>query len=305
MMFLNNIIKLISEKFTMPNDVEHMLDLQSEDIPSFGKYLKDYVFTSCLCREQHFRMPLYSYWCYQIKELPRYHRKQWEFVYILQSLNERQMLTPGKNALGFGVGKEPISAYLSKMGLNVLATDLDFETASQNGWVSSNQRSLSLDDLNDREICDPVNFKKNVSFRNVDMNKIPSDIGEYDVIWSSCCFEHLGSIQNGIDFVLNSSKFLKINGIAIHTTEFNLTSNEKTLDNDPNLVLFRKKDIERLCKSLEENGFLAETVDFSYGSDKLEKYIDVPPYLSSPHLRLLINNQFTTTSIGLIIRRYS
>jgi hypothetical protein len=41
---------------------------------------KPYVFSSSLCREQHFRMPLYTYWCKKLGEAPKFHRKQWEFV---------------------------------------------------------------------------------------------------------------------------------------------------------------------------------------------------------------------------------
>ena len=49
-------------------------------------------------------------------------------------------------------------------------------------------------------------------------------------LWSSCSLEHLGSISHGIEFILNSLKCLKQHGVAVHTTEFNLSSNEETLN---------------------------------------------------------------------------
>ncbi len=81
---------------------------------------------SCLCRQEHFALPQYAYWCKRIKEVPRWHRKQWEFVYICQALWEAGMLDAGKRGLGFGVGKEPLVALFAALGCNITATDSVF-----------------------------------------------------------------------------------------------------------------------------------------------------------------------------------
>jgi len=271
-------------------------------IPDYSNIHSPYVFSSVLCREQHFHLPLYTYWCKILGETPRFHRKQWEFVFICQSLFERGYLKPGNSAIGFGVGKEPLVAYFASKGVRVLATDLDFSKAEELGWVSTDQHSNNLDALNENGICDPLEFAKLASFKNVDMNTIPSDIGTYDFCWSSCAFEHLGSIRKGLDFVKHSARLLKPGGIAVHTTEYNVSSNTKTLDNNPSFVIFRRCDIELLVEELSAEGFQVEPIDFTTGEDELERYIDLPPYLEEPHLRLQLAGKFVSTSIGIIIR---
>ena len=88
-------------------------------------------------------------------------------------------------------------------------------------------------------------LRNHVKLRSVDMNSIPDDIEGYDFTWSACAFEHLGSIDKGLEFVKNSLKCLKPGGIAVHTTEFNASSDQNTLTSGPT-VLFRKKDLELL-----------------------------------------------------------
>src|SRR5690606_5057191 len=122
--------------------------------------------------------------------------------------------------------------------------------------------------LNNRGICDESLFNKNVSFLEVDMNNIPPYLIDYDFTWSSCCFEHLGDIRKGLDFVKNSINCLKSGGIAVHTTEYNVSSNDTTIT-EGSTVLFRKRDIEQLVKELTEEGHYVYTVNYNIGNSKL------------------------------------
>lgn len=269
--------------------------------PQFISSATPHVFGSGLCRQAHFRMPLYQYWCEKLGEIPRYHRKQWEFVYICQALYERGALKQGASGVGFGVGKEPLVSYFASLGVDVLATDLDLSRAQDLGWVSTDQHSNSLSSLNERRLCEDSLFSQKAKFRNVDMNHLPDDLGRFDFCWSSCAFEHLGSISKGLEFVINSAKILKPGGIAVHTTEFNVSSNEDTLDNNPAFVIFRRRDLEALALALNALGYVAEPFDFESGSDELERYVDLPPYLDAPHLRLQLAGKYTSTSVGIIV----
>ncbi len=76
------------------------------------------------------------------------------------------------------------------------------------------------------------------------MNDIPGDLEGFDFNWSSCSFEHLGSIEKGINFLMNQLKTLKPGGWAVHTTEFNVSSDDKTIESG-DTVVYRKKDIEK------------------------------------------------------------
>lgn len=285
-----------------PVEIFPLKRLFHESIPDYSGLNKPYVFSSMLCREQHFHFPLYTYWCNVLGEIPRFHRKQWEFVYICQVLFERGYLQEGLSAVGFGVGKEPLVSFFASHGIRVLATDLDFSKAEELGWVSTGQHSHNLASLNERGLCESDQFEKLVAFRSVDMNNVPDDIGTHDICWSSCAFEHLGSIRQGLDFVRQSARLLKPGGVAVHTTEYNVSSNDKTLDNNPSFVIFRRRDIEQLVQEISTEGYSVEVVDFSAGGDELENYVDMPPYVDEPHLRLQLAGEYTSTSIGIIIR---
>ncbi|MDJ0979101.1 MAG: class I SAM-dependent methyltransferase [Erythrobacter sp.] len=253
------------------------------------------------CTQNQFLEPHYSRWCGAIREEPRRHRKQWEFCYILQALKTRGMMTEGKRALGFGVGQEPLAALFASHGVSVLATDLEPAEAADAGWVETAQHAQSKEALNERGICDPESFDKLVEFRFMDMNAIAPELdGHFDFCWSACAFEHLGSIAQGLEFVMNSVRCLKPGGVAVHTTEFNCTSNTDTLDNN-STVLFRKRDLLWLQQRLAEQGASME-LNFNLGEQPLDKHVDVPPYSRDPHLKLQFEN-WITTSFGLIVRK--
>lgn len=253
------------------------------------------------CTQGQMEEPHYSYWCSQIREAPRMHRKQWEFCYILQALKNQGMLEEGKRALGFGVGIEPLPALFADRGVSVLATDLEPEGAADKGWVHTDQHARSKEQLNDRAICDPDKFEELVDFRYMDMNAIDSDLdGQFDFVWSACAFEHLGSIMHGLEFVLNSVKCLKPGGVAVHTTEFNCSSDRDTLDN-ASTVLFRKRDFLLLEKRLKLLGGEME-FNFNLGEQPLDLHIDTPPYSVDDHLKLQIM-RWTVTSFGIIVTK--
>jgi 2-polyprenyl-3-methyl-5-hydroxy-6-metoxy-1,4-benzoquinol methylase len=252
------------------------------------------------CTQNQFSEDAYTYWCEQIREKPRLHRKQWEFCYVAQAFATYGMLAPGRKGIGFGVGSEPLTAVFAARGASVLATDLEPEHAAQIGWVDTNQHALSRQVLNERGICPPELFERNVDFRYMNMNEIPDDLGLFDFNWSACAFEHLGSIEKGCEFVLNAARLLAPGGVAVHTTELNCGSDSETLDH-AGTVLFRKRDFEQIAYDLSREGFVVE-LNFHLGDQPVDQYVDVPPYLIDGHLKLQLE-QWVTTSFGLIIRR--
>jgi hypothetical protein len=244
--------------------------------------------------------PIFNIWTERLN-LPNYpNRKTWEFVYICQVLEKNKMISADKKGVGFGVGKDPIVAYLAKNRVNILATDLHTDEAKTAGWVDTNQHLNNVKDLNYRGITSNTNLKNHVKFRFVDMNYIPEDVQDYDFTWSACAFEHLGSIEKGFEFVKNSLKCLKPRGLAVHTTEFNVSSNDDTVDNQAT-VLFRKRDFEKLAAELQKDGHEV-AFNFNTGNSSFDKYYDIPPYSDYTHLKLLID-KYVSTSIGLVIKK--
>ena len=256
---------------------------------------------SRLCNEEQLLTEDYAFWCSEFGQQPARHRKQWEYVFICKVLHERGLLAPGRRGIGFGVGSEPLPALFARYGSEVVATDLGLDEAVAAGWQTGNQHARGIDQLNKLGLCPPEEFRRRVSFRVEDMNAISPDLhGGFDFTWSSCCFEHLGSIEHGLRFVEESLKLLKPGGIAVHTTEFNLSSNDDTVF-EGGCVIFRRRDIDRLAQRVTADGHRI-CLDYTEGTLPGDLHVDVPPYTQSPHLRLLLQG-FVSTSIGLVVQK--
>ena len=291
-----------------PSHTEHLrldpvVDLTISDSSQFPPRL-DYneLLNSQICTADQFKTEEYQFWVDEMKENHRFHRKQWEFVYILKALYERGMLMPGKRGVGFGVGQEPLPAIMAKYGVDVLATDLAPSQAEKAGWLKSGQYLDSLEKLNDRGICDQLVFKDRVRWEYADMNAIPPEWRmQFDFVWSSCALEHTGSLESGLEFIVNSMDLLKSGGVAVHTTEFNLSSNESTIETGGS-VIYRKKDIGKLVDTLRKKGYIIDINFYFDDQDELDRHIDAPPYSDDKHIRLNLEN-YVSTSIGLIIQK--
>lgn len=256
---------------------------------------------SCICSQEQLESAIFQKWAAIVREPHMYfHRKLWEWCYIIQALYERNMLVPGRRGLGFAVGREPLAALFAKSGCEILASDLDFEQAQHTGWADSHQYAHNLSTLNERGLCPSEQFEKLVRFRSIDMNHIPEDLHNFDFIWSACSLEHLGSIDKGIDFIINAMRCLRPGGYAIHTTEYNLSSNTNTVS-EGETVIFRRMDIESIVERLHTMGHHIE-VDFTEGTKTADRFIDLPPYHQQIHLRLQLLS-YVSTSIGLIIQK--
>lgn len=242
----------------------------------------------------------FKFWCSALRRQPLFHRKLWEWVYILKSLNQRGMIARGKKGLGFAVGTEPITAVLVSRGCEVVATDLDPVVSTQKGWTHGNQLCRQVEDLNNASICPPGEFRKHCRYQPADMNNIPPELRNFDFNWSACSFEHLGSIDKGLRFLHNQLATLKPGGVAVHTTEFNLSSNDETLETD-NCVAFRQRDIDKVVAELRSDGHKVAELDYSLGWLPHDYKVDTPPW-GIPHLRLKLGH-FVCTSIGIVITK--
>jgi hypothetical protein len=244
----------------------------------------------------------YRHWLGEMHESHAYHRKVWEWCFILEALHSAGALRPGAKALGFGVGHEPIPAVLAKSGLSVVATDQPSHEEAE-PWDRTNEHAPDIHALRNDDICDEQQFRDLVTFREVDMRALPTDLVGFDALWSSCCIEHLGSPQAGLDFVLESIGCLRPGGIGIHTTEFD------TLDNDPIVevgppytTFYRRRDLEALALRLRRDGH-SVTCNFHVSSrTPADRYVDKPPYTHDPHLRLQVDRA-VATSFGIVVRK--
>lgn len=243
----------------------------------------------------------YRRWCEEELRQPfLYHRKPWEWAYITEAIGQAGLLKPGYAGIGFGVGVEPLVAILARHRLDILATDQDPLQARKHGWETGKSYGGALEWLNPGELTNPEVFRAHVSFRVVDMNRIPDDLRDFDFCWSSCALEHLGSLQAGFTFIENSLKCIKPGGLAVHTTEYNVSSNEHTITEGPT-VFYRQVDLKAFGRRLRQMGYHIR-FNFSTGRRPADLHVDDPPYGNGPHLKLRVGS-YVVTSIGLIIRK--
>ncbi len=240
--------------------------------------------------------------CREMAHTPMYHRKLWEFAFIIHHLRRLEAVGPGKRGLVFGVGTEPLPSIFAMQGARIMATDAPEEIGVNTGWNITNEYASKAEDIRNPAIIDQERFSQLVSYATCDMNNIGEDFTDFDFCWSSCCFEHLGSLEAGIEFVVNSvEKTLRVGGIACHTTEFNLSSDEETV-RDGQTVIYRKQDMERLIARLRDRGHRVDDLRIAPDSHPLDFFVDVPPYAQKAHLKLNLMG-YVSTSVGLVIRR--
>jgi len=256
-----------------------------------------------------------AHWCGQLQIGRIYHRKVWELAYVLQAIHNHGSMRPGARGLGFGCGREPLASYLASRGVAITVTDQPLESMQHQGWAWTGQHTASADDSFHPHLIEREPFDRLVALRYVDMNAIDADLADYDFCWSVCAIEHLGSIEKGLAFVENSLKTVRPGGLSVHTTEFNFANDHETIDNWPT-VLFQRQHFMALAECLEASGHTVARLDFDVGSQPLDKFIDIPPYLhdldstqvrswegeGTPHIKLAIDG-FASTCFGLIVQR--
>ncbi|MBV8924499.1 MAG: hypothetical protein JOZ74_03925 [Bradyrhizobium sp.] len=254
------------------------------------------------CSADDFRTAEFLALCAELAMAPRYHRKIWEWVFIIHHLRRIGAVQPGRRGLAFGVGTEPLPSLFAKDGATIMATDAPAEVGAAAGWDSTQQYAASRDSIRNPGIIDEETFDQRVSYAHCDMNNIGETFTGFDFCWSSCCLEHLGSLEAGLDFVVNSvEKTLKVGGMACHTTEINLSSDVDTISSGET-VLYRRQDLTRLVARLRERGHEIDDIKVAPDNNPLDFYVDVPPYLQNAHLKLKLMG-YTSTSVGIVVRR--
>jgi hypothetical protein len=267
-----------------------------------------------LCRRAHFDAPWFARWnAGYVADPPpgalrlpvgvAFHRKWWEWAAITQALDERDMLRPGRRGGGFAVGREPLASQFAAMGADVLATDLGDATAVA-AWSATGQHAAGLDALHWPSLIDRAAFDGNVEFLPQDMRALDaSALGTFDFLWSSCSLEHLGNLEAGLRFVLDSTALLRPGGVAVHTTEFNVSSDDATVETG-GAVIYRRRDLAALAHRLRAIGCGMEPLDDFAGTDPEDLEFDVPPYYrhGRQHIKLWLDG-YVATSVMLVIRK--
>lgn len=270
-----------------------------------------------VCKHEDFFTGWYRRWAEALHQEPAgfdanrpnrlLHRKLWEWNVISQTLDENGMLVAGRKGCGFAVGREPLVSLFASRGAEILATDLPAEADPANAlpasaWASTGQHSAAVESLHYANLIDIADFHDRVRFAPVDMRNMNLPWGEtFDFVWSSCSIEHLGSLDAGMSFVKQAMCLLNPGGIAVHTTEFNVSSNEETVAEGP-FVIYRKRDIQKLEYELRRIRCALGRCDFFAGDDVGDIEFDKDPFRQHVHIKLMLSGH-VATSLLLSIRK--
>ena len=102
-------------------------------------------------------------------------------------------------------------------------------------------------------------------------------------------------------FVVASLGCLRPGGVAVHTTEYLVSSNHDTVEAG-GTVFYRRRDIENLVARLRRAGHEVD-MDYTLGATPDDEHVDVPPY-TDVHLRTELAG-YVTTSLALIVTKAS
>src|SRR5207247_6391512 len=108
------------------------------------------------------------------------------------------------------------------------------------------------------------------------------------------------SLRHGLEFVQNAMECLRPGGIAVHTTEFNCSSDDRTLESGET-VLYRRSDLTGLAATMRATGHALD-LKFAQGELPADRVIDLFPYSADGHLKLRLG-EHVITSIGIIIKK--
>ena len=263
----------------------------------WGNYLpqKDEKLCSSVCRPSDLeRITQWKKWSSNPS------RKIWEYAYIYQALKRGGKVKNGSKGLVFAVGKELLPSVFANEGCNILATDCPPEVANE-GWEETNQYAKSKNELYHPHIISKEIFDKNVQFEYVDMRSIPHTLTGFDFLWSTCALEHLGSITASKFFIERAMDCLKPGGIAVHTTEYTLSSIFNT-DRYGGSVFLRSIDFMEICETLVMQGHSPEPLDFRLDGSESDDAVKSVANCIEPAFKIECGNQIIT-SFGLIVRK--
>lgn len=237
------------------------------------------------------------------------HRKWWEYGVIAAVYHEQ--VGQGGRVLGLGVGREPLPAWFAARGAEVVASNLPPERAGV--WAASGQYVDHLEALDSPLLCDLGTLRERVTLLFADMTALPQAVrqGTYDLVWSACAIEHVGSLEACLRVVCDAMACLKPGGVAVHTTELQLGDLTTRLDTG-GTVLLQPADLEHLRWLLAEQGDTLWPLDLDAGDTEADRTIDamLDDQPSLPHLSLRVyglvagqRRDFVTTSVALIGQR--
>lgn len=150
----------------------------------------------------------------ELREPPRFHRKQWEFGMILAALRAEAVLHPGSRGLSMGGGRERLLYAVARHVDRLVVTDLYGEGSD---WEEA--RTDDPREFIEAHMPFPVDAAR-IEARRMDMRQLDFGPGTFDFCYSSCAIEHIGGRDDFLAHLEEVHRVLKDGGVYVLTTEF-------------------------------------------------------------------------------------
>jgi SAM-dependent methyltransferase len=149
----------------------------------------------------------------EIHEVPRFHRKQWEFAIIFERLQKAGVLREDASGISFGAGRELLLYSLSNHVKQIWATDLYSESTA---WPEA--RTDNLDEFVRGDPPFPARIDR-LSAKSMDMRQIEFPDESFDFAYSSSAVEHIGGWDHFKTHLAEVKRVLKPGGVYVMTTD--------------------------------------------------------------------------------------
>lgn len=242
----------------------------------------------------------------ELNEIPRFHRKQWEFAMIFLALRKLGFLNGECVGLSMGAGKERLMYSIARHVRHLTVTDLYNPGTT---WDCAN--TDDPDEFIRTDMPIRVDISKLKALR-MDMRSLEFSDNTFDFCYSSCAIEHIGRKPEFLKHLNETYRVLRDGGVYVFTTEFHYGME---LIEHPNNYIFPAEYLNRL---ISETDYLSE---FTFDAYITRHKINYPvphnmtniafsgPHLLSagnfrefPHLQLL-KGAFPFTSALLVLRK--
>jgi SAM-dependent methyltransferase len=182
----------------------------------------------------------------ELREPPRFHRKQWEFALVFQALERLGLLGPACDGLALGGGRERLLYAVAPRVRRLLVTDL---YAPDTTW-----KEARTDDP-DSYVREGAPFAvdlRALQVRRMDMRELELPDRAFDFAYSCCAIEHIGTEADFAHHLREVHRVLRPGGAYVFTTEFHY--GQETVADPQNFVF----GVEALRALLASNPLLPE-----------------------------------------------
>jgi SAM-dependent methyltransferase len=150
----------------------------------------------------------------ELRETPRFHRKQWEFALVFRALQRLGLLERSHEGLVLGGGRERLLYAVAPRVRRLLVTDL---YAPDTTW------SEARTDDPDRYVREGAPFAADLGaleVRRMDMRELALPDAAFDFAYSCCAIEHIGTEADFAFHLCEVARVLRPGGAYVFTTEF-------------------------------------------------------------------------------------